>query len=51
MNKILLLTLPDLTLRIPNVTVGSLIEDDQTVIFFPTNAALNASAQVGVLDL
>jgi hypothetical protein len=44
MNKILFLTLVSLTLSIPNITAGSPIEDDETVMFFPTNAALDASA-------
>ena len=49
--KKLLLVLTSLSLFITNFAIGSSIKDDETVIFFPTNASLYKDSQVWVVPI
>ena len=46
MKRIYFLTLLSLSLTLSNLVIGSSIRDDESIIFFPTNAYLNGSVWV-----
>jgi len=49
--KRLLLILAGLLLMLPVIAAGNPIKDDETIIFFPTNAALDTEGKVWVISI